>query len=206
MNGKYLMIEGQDATGKDTQAKMLKKYLEETGKKVVLYSESGTGSEDEFVKEIAKLTFQSKQKIDHETRVMLYLINRYHQWRKLAEPMLMKGGVVIVTRNWFSTLIYEGMAGEVSLELIEKLHKLIMPERYFTPDREVILTLTDSEREKRLGTQKRKGEVWKEQSNEVQRKINEGYLEVAKKFKVPTVDAMGTKEEVFEKLKKQFGI
>ena len=72
----HIVIEGQDATGKDTQAKLLAEYLRSKGKNVVHYSESGTGSEDEFIREIAKLNYGSKQDIDHRTRVMLYLINR----------------------------------------------------------------------------------------------------------------------------------
>ena len=84
----YIVIEGQDGTGKDTQAKLLKEYFESQGKEVVTYAESGTASEDPFVSEIAKLNYGSKQDIDHRTRVLLYLINRYEQWRKLAEPTL----------------------------------------------------------------------------------------------------------------------
>ena len=80
----HIVIEGQDATGKDTQAKLLAEYLRSKGKNVVHYSESGTGSPDEFIREIAKLNYGTKQDIDHRTRVMLYLINRYEQWRKLA--------------------------------------------------------------------------------------------------------------------------
>ena len=75
----HIVIEGQDATGKDTQAKLLAEYLRGKGLNVVHYSESGTGSEDEFIREIAKLNYGSKQDIDHRTRVMLYLINRYEQ-------------------------------------------------------------------------------------------------------------------------------
>jgi dTMP kinase len=204
----HIVIEGQDATGKDTQAKLLAEYLRSKGKNVVHYAESGTASEDPFVAEIAKLTYGSKQDIDHRTRVMLYLINRYEQWRKLAEPALRNGDIVITTRSWFSTLIYEGYAAGVSRNFIKKLHKTVMPESYFHPDKQVIMTLSDEARAKRLGTQAkeqgRTGEVWKSQPDEFQRKVNAGYLKVAKEFDVPTLDAAGTIEEVFESLKKLF--
>ena len=204
----YIVIEGQDATGKDTQAKMLAEYLREKGLRVTHYSESGTESEDEFVKTIAKLTYGSKQDIDHKTRVMLYLVNRYEQWRKLAEPALRNGEVVITTRSWFSTLIYEGYAAGVSKKYIARLHKLTMPEPYFHPDRQIILTLSDEARAKRLAQQAteqgRVGEVWKSQPNEFQKKLNAGYLKVAKEYTVPTLDASGTVEEVFAMLKQKF--
>ena len=158
----YIVIEGQDGTGKDTQAKLLKEYYEKQGKKVVAYAESGTASKDKFITEIAKLNYGSKQDIDHRTRVLLYIVNRYEQWRKLAEPALRAGDIVITTRNWFSTLIYEGYAGGVSRSLIIKLHKLIMPEPYFHPDKIFLFTLEETPRHSnrsKLGSQARSLEI-----------------------------------------------
>lgn len=201
----YIVIEGQDGTGKDTQARKLKEYYEKQGKKVVAYAESGTASEDPFVSKIAKLNYGSKQDIDHRTRVLLYLVNRYEQWRKLAEPALKRGDIVITTRCWFSTLVYEGYGGGVSRSLITKVHKLVMPEVYFNPDKIILLTLNEKEQAKRLGTQtdknwNRKEEVWKSKGNEFQQKINAAYLKIAKEYNVNTVDASGTIDEVFDKI------
>ena len=204
----HIVIEGQDATGKDTQAKLLTDYLRGKGLKVVHYAESGTGSEDNFVAEIAKLNYGSKQDIDHKTRVILFLVNRYEQWRKLAEPALRRGEIVITTRSWFSTLIYEGYAAGVSKNYIARIHKLTIPEPYFHPDKQIILTLSDEARAKRLEKQAieqgRMGEVWKSQPSEFQKKVNVGYLKVAKEYGVPTLDAGGTIGEVFNELKKKF--
>ena len=210
----HIVIEGQDATGKDTQAKLLAECFRKQGKNVVHYSESGTGSTNPFVTEISRLNYGSDQGIDHRTRVLLYLINRYEQWRTLAEPALKKGDIVITTRNWYSTLIYEGYGAGVSKSLIAKLHKAVMPEYYFKPDKIVIFTLSDLDRARRLGAQtleattswKRKDEVWKSQGDSFQQKLNRAYLAVAKKYNVPTLDASGTIEEVFEDLKKLFQV
>ncbi|MBQ3473918.1 dTMP kinase [Candidatus Saccharibacteria bacterium] len=198
----YIVIEGQDGTGKDTQAKKLKEYFESQGKKVVTYAESGTASKDKFISEVARLTYGSKQDIDHRTRVMLYLVNRYEQWRKLAEPALKNGDIVITTRNWFSTLVYEGYGGGVSRSLIIKLHKLIMPEPYFHPDKIFLFTIKEQEQQKRLGTQTdqnwdRKQEVWKSKGETFQQKINKAYLKIAKEYDVTTIDASGTIDEIF---------
>lgn len=206
----YIIIEGQDGTGKDTQAKLLKEFLEKQGKKVVAYAESGTASENEFVSEIAKLNYGSDHDIDNRTRALLYLVNRYEQWRKLAEPTLKNGDTVITTRNWFSTLVYVGYGAGVSRTLIVKLHKLIMPEVYFHPDKIILLTLDEKEQFKRLSTQtdkkwNRQQEYWKSKGGEFQRKINAAYLKVAKEYKIPTIDAAGTIEEVFDKVKLALG-
>ncbi len=204
----HIVIEGQDGTGKDTQTDLLVKYFESLGEKVVRYSESGTNSSDPFVKEIARLNYGSNQDIDNRTRVMLYLINRYEQWRKLAEPALKNGDIVITTRNWLSTLLYEGYCAGVSKSLIIRLHKQVMPEPYFHPDKIVILTLSEKEREARRISQgeRTSTEVWKSKPTEFQEKLNSGYLKVAKEFNVPTMSAAGTPEEVHERLKKFFEI
>lgn len=203
----YIVLEGQDGTGKDTQAKLLRGYYESMGKTVVSYAESGTASEDEFVSEIARLNYGSKQDIGYKTRVLLFLVNRYEQWRKLAEPALKNHDIVITTRNWFSTLIYEGYGAGVSRTFITKLHKTVMPEYYFKPDKIILLTLNEEEQFKRLNTQTdkkwdRKKEFWKSKGGEFQRKINGAYLKIAKEYNIEPIDASGTIEEVFERIKK----
>lgn len=201
----YIVIEGQDGTGKDTQAKKLAEYFRGQGKKVAFYAESGTASPDPFISEIARLNYGSKQDIDNRTRVLLYLVNRYEQWRKLAEPVLKEGGVVITARYWFSTLVYEGYCGGASRSLIARVHKEIMPERYFKPDKTIILTISEEEQAKRLNTQTdlnwdRKQEFWKSQGGELQRKVNAAYLKIAEEYNTTKVDASGTIDEVFAKI------
>ena len=82
-----------------------------------------------------------------------------------------------------------------------------MPERYFQPDKIVILTLSDKERQKRLISQgKRSKEFFKSQEAVYGKKVNEAYLKVAKEFDTPTLDTSGTPDEVFERLKKFWNI
>ncbi|MBR5389656.1 dTMP kinase [Candidatus Saccharibacteria bacterium] len=202
-----IIVEGQDATGKDTQANLIKEYFEKQGKEVVHYSESGTESKNPFVSGIANLNYKNDYGIDKKTRVLLYLVNRYEQWKSLAEPALKKGKVVVITRSWFSTLVYEGYGTGVSRSFIARIHRELMPQQYFKPDKYVIFTLSDEERKKRLISQgKRSEEFFKSKDAKFQAKLNRAYLEIAKKYRVATLDASGTPEEVFEKLKKLFQI
>ncbi len=202
-----IFIEGQDATGKDTQADLLRLYFESQGEEVIHYSESGTESKDPFISSIANLNYKQDYGIDKKTRVLLYLVNRYQQWKSLAEPALKANKTVIITRSWFSTLVYEGYGTGVSRSFITKIHKELLPKRYFEPDKYVILTLNDEDRKQRLISQgKRSEEFFKSKDARFQAKLNNAYLKIAKEFGVPTLDASGTPEEVFEKLKKLFQI
>ena len=169
----FIVIEGQDATGKDTQAAKLAEYFRAQGKNVVHYAESGTDSPDDFIRAIAQLNYGGKSDIDKRTRVLLYIVNRYEQFKKYAEPALKNHDIVIITRYWYSTLIYEGYGTGVSRSLITRLHKTIMPEPYFQPDKIVILTLSDQERAKRLIAQgKRSQEFFKSKDAAFQKKLN----------------------------------
>lgn len=201
------VIEGQDATGKDTQAEKLVEYFKAQGKNVVHYAESGTASPNDFIRSIAELNYGSQNDIDPRTHAMLYLVNRYEQWKKLAEPALKNNDIVIITRYWLSTYVYEGYGIGVSRPLIVRLHKLIMPEPYFHPDKIVLLTLSDEERAKRLIAQgKRSKEFFKSKDAAFQKKLNDAYVKSAEKFNIPSMDTSGTPDEVFERLKKFWSI
>lgn len=201
------VIEGQDATGKDTQAEKLVEHFKAQGKNVVHYAESGTASPNDFIRSIAELNYGSQNDIDPRTHAMLYLVNRYEQWKKLAEPALKNNDIVIITRYWLSTYVYEGYGIGVSRPLIVRLHKLIMPEPYFHPDKIVLLTLSDEERAKRLIAQgKRSKEFFKSKDAAFQKKLNDAYVKSAKKFNIPSMDTSGTPDEVFERLKKFWNI
>ncbi len=203
----FIVIEGQDATGKDAQAAKFADYFRAQGKNVVHYAESGTESKNNFVRTIAELNYGSKNDIDKRTRALLYLVNRYEQFKKYAEPALANNDIVIITRYWFSTYIYEGYGMGVSRTLIKRLHRLIMPEYYFQPDKIVILTQSDENRQKRMALQgKRTQEFFKSQDDIFGKKINNAYLKVAKEFNVPILDASGTPDEVFANLKKLWSI
>ena len=82
-----------------------------------------------------------------------------------------------------------------------------MPEYYFKPDKMVILTLSDEERQRRLAAQAKEqgrvGEVLKTEPSEFQKKVNGAYLKIAKEMGIDTLDTSGTITEVHERLLKQ---
>ena len=53
---------------------------------------------------------------------------------------------------------------------------------------------------------KRSEEFFKSKKSAFQKTLNSAYLKVAKDFKIPTLDASGSREEVLEKLKTLFKI
>ena len=140
----YIVIEGQDATGKSTQVEMLANYLREQGKEVVTMHEPD--GDLESAHELRRIIKDKTYNLEPMTHVLLFTAARQELWRKLAEPVLKRGGFVVSARNWWSTLAYQGYGQGISRNKIVRITKEAMPERYVKPDKSAILTLPEKER------------------------------------------------------------
>ena len=198
----YIVIEGQDGTGKSTQVRKLQEYYEAKGKQVVIMDEpDGDLPQAHDIHDL--ITIRGKEySLEPITNVLLFTAARTELWRKCAEPVLRAGGIVISARNWWSTLAYQGYGEGVSRSKIIRLTKDLLPERYVHPDRGFILTVSD---EVRLERQKGRGkavETFEAKPDSFQQKVNAAYPHIAKEFDISIIDASGTIEEVFELIKK----
>ena len=100
----YYVIEGQDSTGKTTQAELMADYLRSLGREVEVVEEPGGNLP--IAQEIRRLLKDASFDLDPYTNVMLFMAARRELWTKRIKPMLDKGGDVISTRNWWSTVAY----------------------------------------------------------------------------------------------------
>ena len=136
------------------------------------------------------------------TNVLLFTAARVELWKKIAEPVLRKGGVVISARNYWSTLAYQGYGEGVSRNKIIKITKELLPEKYFAPDFGFILTVSDEVRLKRQNNRGKAIETFEQKPNEFQQKVNAAYPKIAKDFNLNLIDASGTIEEIFTVIQK----
>ena len=191
----YIVIEGQDATGKSTQVELLAEHLRKTGKPVITMHEPD--GDLESAHELRRIIKDKKYNLEPFTHVLLFTAARQELWRKLAEPVLREGGYVISARNWWSTLAYQGYGEGVSKSKIIKITHESLPERYYKPDKGFILTVSDKIRLERQGERGKAKETFEAKPDEFQQKVNNAYLKIAKDFDIKTIDASGTIEEVF---------
>lgn len=197
----YIVIEGQDGTGKSTQARLLKEYYERQGKEVVVMDEPDGDLPQAH--DLHDMILSRGYDLEPITNVLLFTSARVELWKKIAEPVLRRGGVVVSARNYWSTLAYQGYGEGVSRSKIIRLTKDILPEKYFKPDFGFILTVSDKVR---LDRQKGRGkatETFESKPNEFQQKVNAAYPKIAKDFNLQLIDASGTIEEVFNEILKQ---
>ena len=192
----YTVIEGQDGTGKSTQAELLKKYFEDKGKEVVMLEEPDGDLPQAH--DLHDMILTRGYHLEPLTNVLLFTAARVELWHKIAEPVLKRGGIVISARNYWSTIAYQGYGEGVSKNKIIRLTKDLLPEKYCHPDHGFILTVPD---EVRLARQKSRGkavETFEAKPRACQQKVNAAYPHIAKDFNLTLIDASGTIEEIFE--------
>lgn len=216
-SGLYIVIEGQDSTGKTTQinklAAAIKREIAAEKKdrranpghftEVVLINEgaevdSGLPATDQIDVILHTKSFE----LDPLTNVLLFTAQRRELWTKVAEPVLKRGGIVLSSRNWFSTLAYQHFGSGISRQLIEEITRDTMPDRYLHPDLAAILVLTEAERVRRITARNNRSadDALEGQKSDFQARVNRGYEQLAIDFQLPMIETSGTIDEVFKKI------
>ena len=195
----YIVIEGQDGTGKSTQAELLKKYFEEQGKEVVMLEEPDGDLPQAH--DLHDMILTRGYDLEPLTNVLLFTAARVELWKKIAEPVLRRGGIVISARNYWSTLAYQGYGEGVSKSRIIRITKDTLPERYIHPDYGFILTVSDKIRLERQKGRGKATETFEKKPSEFQQKVNAAYPKIAKEFGLTVIDAAPSIEEIFAEIK-----
>jgi dTMP kinase len=108
--GVFIAFEGGEGTGKSTQSKMLKKWLEQEGEDVVLSREPGGTDLGQGLRKI--LLGHETGAISPRAEALLYAADRAHHVFSTIRPALDRGDVVITDRYFDSSIAYQG-AGRV---------------------------------------------------------------------------------------------
>lgn len=199
----YIVIEGQDGTGKSTQAELLRDYYKNQGKEVVMLEEPDGDLPQAH--DLHDMILARGYNLEPLTNVLLFTAARVELWKKIAEPVLKKGGVVISARNYWSTIAYQGYGEGVSRSKIIRLTKDLLPEKYIHPDHGFILTVSD---EVRLSRQKNRGkasETFEKKASAFQERVNKAYPKIAKEFNLKLIDASPSIDEIFNTILSALG-
>ena len=150
LNGKFIVIDGPDGSGKTTQLKLLGRYLESEGLDIVQTAEPGG---TEIGNKIRNLVKRGSQGIEVATEVMLFMASRAQLVSQVIKPALEEGKTVICDRYISSTCAYQG-AGGYPVEKILELGKFAVGNTW--PDLTIILDLPAKEGRKRTGVTRSK--------------------------------------------------
>jgi dTMP kinase len=101
--GKFIVLEGPDGSGKTTQAKLLKDALEMDGHEVVLTRDPGGTEIGEKLREIVL----RGEEVDQYTELLLFTASRNQLVKQVINPAIEAGKIVICDRYITSTIAYQ---------------------------------------------------------------------------------------------------
>ncbi|MDP1711645.1 MAG: dTMP kinase, partial [Candidatus Nanopelagicaceae bacterium] len=108
--GVFIAFEGGEGSGKSTQVKLLKKWLEGQGHDVLLTREPGGTELGKALREI--LLSHETGDISPRAEALLYAADRAHHVYSVIRPALEAGQIVITDRYFDSSIAYQG-AGRI---------------------------------------------------------------------------------------------
>ncbi len=204
MAGKYIVIEGNDGTGKSTQVELLSEYLRSKGiQTFVTHEPAGTPISD-AIRAVIK---DGELERDATTNLLLFTAARHENWRS-ASKELDAGAWVISARNYLSTEVYQGIGEGLDVNLIHDLTRQFTDEQYMSPDHTFVLTLSDDQREARIANRGplETKDTFESRGREFQSKLNEGYTTLAARYGFTTIDAGLTVEKIQSDIRSYLGI
>ncbi|MDO4410734.1 MAG: dTMP kinase [Akkermansia sp.] len=140
-NGRLVVFEGIDGTGKSTHIKYLRAYLEEKGIEVVQSYEPTHGQWGKKLRDSA-----STGRLSIEEEVELFLKDRREHVESLIGPALERGAWVLLDRYYLSMMAYQGARGVNTTE-IRRMNEEFAP----IPDAVVWLDIPVSVALERIG-------------------------------------------------------
>jgi dTMP kinase len=117
--GRFLTLEGGEGAGKSTQAKALQAWLADRDIAAILTREPGGAPGAEEIRSL--LVTGEPGKWDAITEALLMNAARRDHVVRTIRPALARGEWVICDRFYHSTLVYQGLAGGVSMTVLRAL-------------------------------------------------------------------------------------
>ncbi len=117
--GRFISFEGGEGAGKSTQIEELRARLEARGLDVVATREPGGTPGSEAIR--ALLVEGSVERWHPLTELLLMVAARDDHLRRLIRPALARGAWVITDRFHDSSRVYQGIAGGIGLEIVDRL-------------------------------------------------------------------------------------
>ena len=119
--GLFITFEGGEGVGKTTQINLLKKFLEEQNLQVITTREPGGTEEGENIRKF--LVSGKTSSWDPYSEALMFNAIRREHINKVIKPAIENGKIVLCDRFIDSTIVYQGIAGNVNQSNLLQLHK-----------------------------------------------------------------------------------
>jgi dTMP kinase len=184
----FISLEGIDGSGKTTQAKLLAEAL---GAETLLVREPGGTQAGERIRQVLK---DPSLELDPLAELLLFCAARAELVGEVLVSAREQGRDVVCDRFSDSSVAYQGVARGLGADRVEEICDLATGGVW--PDLTLLLRMEPDRAAERIG--RRKADRFEGEGIELQRRVAEGYDEVARRHpdRVRVIDAGGDREAV----------
>ncbi len=201
----FITLEGIEGSGKTTQVNNIVGFLEKKGHDCFVTREPGG---TEIGKQIRAILLDPRNRnLFPLAELLLYAADRAQHLKEKIIPELSSGKTVICDRFFDATTIYQGVARGLDLELIRKLHHIVLDD--LKPDLTILYDLPVKTGLSRAWEQINQGSRFsfetrfEKETLAFHEKVRSGYLELARQEpdRIRIIDASNDKQKVSEAIK-----
>lgn len=202
--GRLISFEGLDGAGKTTQMRLLEQWLQARNIAFIRTLEPGGTP---LGAEIRQLVLNRPDlEIVPLAESFLFQADRAQHFARLVIPALQEGKLVITDRCYDASIVYQGYARGVGVELVE--HLSMLATQGIQPDLTILLDLDPSQVHTRTATTSRQHSQ-REERNRFDReaeafhqRVREGFHMLALKYpaRIKVVDASRTVEAIHQEI------
>ncbi|MGH2497078.1 MAG: dTMP kinase [Ktedonobacteraceae bacterium] len=202
--GRLISFEGLDGAGKTTQMRLLEQWLQARGISYIRTLEPGGTP---LGVEIRPLVLNRPElAIVPLAESFLFQADRAQHFATLVIPALQVGKLVITDRCYDASIVYQGYARGVGVELVEQLSMLAT--QGIEPDLTILLDLDPSQVHSRTGVaadrhgQREERNRFDVEAESFHQKVQEGFRMLARKYpaRIKVVNASRTVEEIHQEI------
>lgn len=210
--GKYIIIEGDEGSGKTTQVELLAKRLRGLGREVECVREPGGDPLGELMRSVLKASPDDKQylqlrdlyfdgqsvEISTFEEALGFLLARVGMLARVVYPKLVDGQIVLSDQGTVSTLVYQGLAGNLDLKFLRLICDHVA--NVAPPTVTIVLDVPLAVSQARQVSRGLAADRFESRGEQYRQAINDGYRKVANEDLHPLIDANQSIREVHEQI------
>lgn len=186
--GVFVVFEGGEGSGKSTQLRVLAEHLRAEGRTVVTTFEPG-GTERGRALRAALL--DDHRPLDPRAELLLMNADRAQHVAEVVRPGLLDGAVVLCDRHAPSSIVYQGAARGLGVDLVEQVCAIAT--EGLRPDLVVVLDVSEAVARERRPAEPDRIEA---AGGDFHARVRAAYRELAPRFGWVVVDGEGDIETV----------